>query len=82
MLGICAVENRYYTRSLINAITEEGETSSMLRGDISPSLGTDRVSDTSGHTCASATLGHSSQVTGPEAAPEWHEVRAPLSTRS
>lgn len=82
MPGICAVEKRYHTRSLINAITEEGETSSMLHGDISPSLGADGVSDNPGHTDASAIRGHSSQVTGPEAAPEWHKVRALLSARS
>lgn len=37
---------KYYICNLINAITEEGETSSMRYGDISPSLGDNRVSDT------------------------------------
>lgn len=36
----------------------------MLQGDISPSLGTDRVSDSSGHVSASTACGHSSQVMG------------------
>lgn len=36
----------------------------MLQGDISPSPGTDGVSDSPGHAAAPTTCGHSSQVVG------------------